>query len=600
MRQRINVYSSRFVRLGAAAALVAAAAGFAATAPAAAQTAPQYGVLAYLQPTNVAAFDLRHATVALQLNPNRDLFLITSTAGLTDQQLLVEIETDPAATDPELNGPLSLSGPVATLDGGQSTASVLNGSGSSGTSTTSGSSTTLLGGLLAPNTLLGGVVDPVVTLAGSLLNPLLGSVLNLNIGVGGTGPSISSSSTSILNSAPTTYYGAVVPQEYVNQPVVGQIQAGPAAHSIATGRGITVALIDNGLDPFNPVLAQTWMGEPGWNFYDNSPDWSAYADLADGPGTSGSELSGGQSTASVLNGGQSTASVLNGATCQQEFGAGSQLNGGQSTASVLNGGQSTASVLNGGQSTASVLNNAQTQQQALAALNLILACDPDFGHGTSVAGLIHLVAPDVRILPIKAFGPGGTATVAAIYQSITYAIDHHAQVINMSFSAQATTPVIQSAIQEAVGDGIIVVAAAGNAATDAAVYPASLPGVVGAGAVDGTQAQFPLASFSNFDPGPGRFVDADVAAPGVQVFTTYPGGGQIWATVNGTSFSTPLAAGEAALLDQLHLSGAANRRAIEASADPAIAGDARGQLGHGLINVLQALRSAAFSGLFGW
>ncbi len=589
------------LRLFAAAAIAAAG-----SLAAGAQAPAQYGVVAYLNPANVAGFDLRHSTVALRLNPSRDLYLITSTTGLTDPQLLTEVETDPAATGPEINAPVSLADPVldggqstaSVLNGGQSTASVLNGGGSSPASGSS-SSTGLLGGLLAPNTPLGGVLAPVVNLAGSLLNPLLGSVLNLNIGVSGTGPAITAGSTSILSSAPTTYYGAVVPQQYVSQPAVGQIQAGASAHALATGRGVTVALIDNGLDPSNPVLANTWTGEAGWNFYDNSPDWSAYADLAEGPGAPGSQLDGGQSTASVLNGGQSTASVLNGATCQQEFGgSGSQLD--QSTASVLNGGQSTASVLNGGQSTASVLNHAQTQQQALAALNLILACDPDFGHGTSVAGLIHLVAPDAKILPIKAFGPGGTATVAAIYQSITYAVDQRVQIINMSFSAQATTPVIHSAIQEAVDDGIVVVAAAGNAASDAAVFPASLPGVVGVGAVDGTQSQLPLAAFSNFDPGPGQFVDAAVAAPGVQVFTTYPGGGQIWATVSGTSFSTPLAAGEAALLAQLHLAGAANAAAIARAANPAVAGDAQGQLGHGLINVLQALRAAAPGWGWGW
>jgi subtilisin family serine protease len=585
-------FPNRLLRLFAAAAIAMAAAGGAAAAVA--QAPPQYGVVAYLNPANVAAFDLRHATVALRLNPNRDLYLITSTLGLSDQQLLSDIETDPAATGAEVNGPVSLDDPsldggqstASVLNGGQSTASVLNGSGSS-TSTGTTSSTGLLGGLLAPNTLLGGIVDPVVQLAGGLLDPLLGNVLNLNISVSGTGPSISTGSTAVINSTPTWYYGAVVPGEYVSQPMVGQVQSGPSAQNLANGSGVTVALIDNGLDPSNPVLAQTWNGEPGWNFYDNSPDWSAYADLAAGPGAPNAQLDG-QSTASVLNG-QSTASVLNGSTCAAEFGpSGSQLD------------QSTASVLNGGQSTASVLNNAQTQQQALAALNLILACDPDFGHGTSVAGLIHLVAPDAKILPIKAFGPGGTATVAAIYQSITYAVDHHVQVINMSFSAQATTPVIQAAVQEAVNDGIIVVAAAGNAASDAAVYPASLPGVVGVGAVDGTQAQFPLASFSNFDPGPGQVVDAAVAAPGVQLFTTYPGAGQIWATVNGTSFSTPLVAGEAALLSQLRLSGAAARNAIANAADPAIAGDGQGQIGHGLIDILQAVQSAAPSWGWGW
>jgi subtilisin family serine protease len=525
-----------------------------------AQTPPPQGVLAFLNPAAVSSFDARHDTNAIRLNSARDLYLVTAADGRTDQQLLNELETDPAAGHPELNRTLPLAGPKSDLDAFQSTASVLNG----GQSTASVLNSTQPLGLTT------------------------GRVLNLKMGLFGSQSSLSNDAAAVLRSRPVHYYGSVVPARYIGQPVVEQIEADRSAHDVATGRNVVVALIDNGLDPSNPVLARTWSGEKGWNFYDNTADWSAYADLADGPMGRGSQIDLG--TIASLDGGTSSPTP-SANTCAVEFGSpGSHLD--QSTASVLNGGQSTASVLNGGQSTASVLNGVNTQTQALAAVNALLACDPDFGHGTSVAGLIHLVAPDAKILPIKAFGPGGTATVAAIYQSITYAIDQHVQVINMSFSAQATTPAIQAAIQEAVQDGIVVVAAAGNAAADAAVFPASLPGVIGAGAADGTRSAFPLASFSNFDPGPGQFVDAAVGAPGVNLFTTYPGGGQIWATVSGTSFSAPLVAGEAALLEQLGVTGAANARAIAKAADPAIAGNTRGQLGYGLINVDQALKAA--------
>lgn len=566
-------------------------------AAAKAQTPIGHGVLAHLQANAVVAFDARHGTQVQQLNPNRDLYLITASDGRTDQALLDEVLSDPTAGAPTLNSPVSLTdaGTNSTLDGqstasvlnGQSTASVLNGGGSGTTSTTS----TLLGLNTSQLPILGGILGPVLGVVGGvvggLLNPLLGAVLNLNIVVNGSGAVVTTTSgAGVVQSAPTNFYGAVVPSAYPSQTLVGQIQAGSAAHALATGRGVLVALIDNGVDPTNPVLAPVLEGAQGYNFYDHSPDWSAYADLADGPGTGGTL--DGQSTASVLNG-QSTASVLNGGSCAAEFGgSGSALD--QSTASVLNG-QSTASVLNG-QSTASVLNGAQTQAQAVAVLNEILACDPDFGHGTSVAGLIHLVAPQAEILPIKAFGPGGTADVASIYASITYAIDQHVAAMNLSFSATETTPDIQNAIEEAVSDGIVVVAAAGNSDTSAAVYPASLAGVVGAGAVDGTGSGLPRASFSNFDPGVGQYVDVAVAAPGVSLFTTYPGGGQIWATVTGTSFSTPLVVGEAALLAQLGKSGASSSAAIESATNPAIAGDSQGGLGHGLINVLGALRAS--------
>lgn len=562
---------------------------------ASAQTA-NYGVLAHLNAATVASFDIRHNVASQQLNPNRDLYLITASDGRTDAALLAEVLTDPTAGRPELNEPMNLDG-SSSLDGqssasvlnGQSSASVLNGGSSSTSSTTT--STPLLGGLLSPVTsLLAPVLNPVGSLLGGVLNPLLGSVLNINIGISGGGVTVTSSNGSLLNSTPTNFYGAVVPSNYPNQAVVSQIQAGASTHTLATGSGAVVALIDNGVDPSNPVLTPVLLASKGYNFYDNTPNWTAYADLALGPGgTSGLD---GQSSASVLNG-QSSASVLNGGTCAAEFGTGGTLAGGQSSASVLNGGQSSASVLNGGQSSASVLNSAKTQAQAIAALQAILACDPDFGHGTSVAGLIHLVAPKAMILPIKAFGPGGTASAATIYQSITYAIDQHVNVMNLSFSALATTPDVQDAIAEAVRDGIVVVAAAGNSGSAAAVFPASLPGVTGVGAADGTQSRLPIASFSNFDSGAGSFVDVDVSAPGVQLFTTYPGAGQIWATSDGTSFSTPLVAGEAALLAQLNQSGDAARSLIERSANPAIEGDANGALGHGLVNVYGAVKAAA-------
>jgi thermitase len=249
---------------------------------------------------------------------------------------------------------------------------------------------------------------------------------------------------------------------------------------------------------------------------------------------------------------------------------------------VLSSDQSTASVLNDDQSTASVLN----------ALKAILACNPDFGHGTSTAGLIHLVAPEAKILPIKAFGSNGTADASIIYQAITYAIDQRADVINMSFSATDTTPDIRDAVAEAVSKGIVIAASAGNANTSDAVYPASLPGVIGTGAVDGSVAHttFAKASFSNFGA-----ADADVTAPGVNLFTTYPGFGRIWATVSGTSFSAPLAAGEAALLVQRNLDGAANKTDIENSSTTAVDAYVKGYVAHGMIQVLGALRAAPAS-----
>lgn len=540
------------------------------------------GVLVHLNTDQVASFDARHTVHSTRLNPNRDLYLITATDGRTDQQLLDEIKTDPHAVHPTLNIPVKLS---------QSTASVLNES-----------------------------TVPVLSAqsTASVLNQSTASVLNSDL----------------------NFYGTHAPSDYVNQPAVNQVAGGAAAHALATGRGVVVALIDNGVDQFNPVLAHVLLRREGYNFFDGTPNWSAYADLGQSTASvlnqstasvlnqSTASVLNGQSTASVLNdagegeGFQSTASVLNQSTasvlnaCLSQSTA-SVLNG-QSTASVLNDAsenfQSTASVLNGqstasvlNQSTASVLNGSQALVMQL--IQAILACDADFGHGTAVAGLIHLIAPEAEILPIKAFGPNGAADAAVIYQSLTYAIDHGANVINLSFSATGLDPNVQAAIIEAVGKGIIVTAAAGNNSDSDPVFPASLPGVVGVGAVDGCNAAttpppaagtvnpcspdpaLNLATFSDVNPSSG-IVDDDVAAPGVQLFSTFPGFGLVWATVSGTSFSTPLVAGEAALLVQLRQNGVTNRTDIENTADPSIPGDLNGALGHGLVQVLGALRMA--------
>ena len=60
---------------------------------------------------------------------------------------------------------------------------------------------------------------------------------------------------------------------------------------------------------------------------------------------------------------------------------------------------------------------------------------PGFGHGTMVAGIVHLVAPNVRIVPIRAFDDNGSGTMADVIQSINWAVANGADVINMSFSA---------------------------------------------------------------------------------------------------------------------------------------------------------------------
>ncbi|WP_051324015.1 S8 family serine peptidase [Candidatus Solirubrobacter pratensis] len=146
--------------------------------------------------------------------------------------------------------------------------------------------------------------------------------------------------------------------------------------------------------------------------------------------------------------------------------------------------------------------------------------DPN-GHGTHVASTIGEatanaigvtgLAYGATLLPIKVLDRDGYGDQQSITAGIRYAVAHGAQIINLSFefgtlvSSARQIPLVLSAVKHARRRGVLVVAAAGNAAQARVAYPAALPGVVSVGAVteDGC-----LADYS--DSGPGL----DIVAPG--------------------------------------------------------------------------------------
>ena len=202
-----------------------------------------------------------------------------------------------------------------------------------------------------------------------------------------------------------------------------------------------------------------------------------------------------------------------------------------------------------------------------------------FGHGTMVAGIVHLVAPTAQIMPLKAFHADGTSRAYDIVRAIYYAVDHGARVINMSFSATVSSPEIARAINYATDRGVICVASAGNLGQEVVVYPGGFRNVLGV--ASSNSATPPVrSSFTNFG-------DAlvSLAAPGEGVITTYPGGG--YAGTWGTSFSTPLVAGGAALLVQIDPTvnyQKANEQFAKAIAMPA-------GMGKGRLNLFEAVRT---------
>lgn len=189
-----------------------------------------------------------------------------------------------------------------------------------------------------------------------------------------------------------------------------------------------------------------------------------------------------------------------------------------------------------------------------------------YGHGTHVAGLVALAAPDAKIMPIRVLDPDGVGNIWVLAEALAFAVnpdgnlstDDGAQVINLSLSTLRPTNLLEEIITDITcaddddddgnddgdclafnGRGAVVVAAAGNRALDIPEYPAA-EAVNGVLAVTASSESDTLASFSNY----GSWVH--VTAPGERIISTIPG--NQYAVWSGTSMAAPLVAGAAALV----------------------------------------------------
>lgn len=160
------------------------------------------------------------------------------------------------------------------------------------------------------------------------------------------------------------------------------------------------------------------------------------------------------------------------------------------------------------------------------------------GHGTHVAGIVATTAPRARILPVAVLDGDGTGPSSRVAQGIVAAVDHGADVINLSLGDTERTAAVDAAVRYATTSGVVVVAAAGNEALlgSPRLWPAASPGVL---AVAATTPGDRRAGFSSV----GDWVD--VAAPGLMIRSTWPGGGHL--IQSGTSMAAPFVAGTAAL-----------------------------------------------------
>jgi len=295
-------------------------------------------------------------------------------------------------------------------------------------------------------------------------------------------PSVNSIPSGLYDTAPVNYYGAVVWHGYAAQPAAQIIRLQDAQNGFRIGGTGIVAVIDTGVDVNHPVLSSVLL--PGYDFTRNQPGASEWLDV--------SGLQNGYVDTNTSN--QQPGYVQ------------------QSTAAVLD--QSTAAVLDGGPYSA-------------------------FGHGTMTTGLVHLVAPNARILPLKAFSSNGVGYLSNIVAALYYAVQHHANVVNMSFDLASSSPSLTQAAAYANKAGVVLVAAAGNESTSAPVYPAALNNyVVGIASTTNWDSR---SSFSNYG-----VTDVWIAAPGENIISTFPGG--TYASASGTSFSSPITAGTVALM----------------------------------------------------
>jgi subtilisin family serine protease len=282
---------------------------------------------------------------------------------------------------------------------------------------------------------------------------------------------------SLWNSTPVNYYGTTVAEGYLTQTAAQIVRLHTAQNTYGvTGTGI-IADIDTGVDPTHPALKPVLL--MGYDFTRNQVGGSELNDitLSQPPSCNSCEPA-------YVN--QHTAAMVD-----------------QHTAAMVDGSQYEA-----------------------------------FGHGTMVAGVLHLVAPTAKILPLKAFHADGTGNLSDIVRAVYFAVQNHANVINMSFDVTESSTELNNAISYAASKNVFLNASSGNDGEIEVVYPAATKPVVGVASTSNVDQR---SSFSNY----GNQI-VFVAAPGEGIVTTYPFG--LYAAGWGTSFSSPFVAGTADLI----------------------------------------------------
>jgi len=182
--------------------------------------------------------------------------------------------------------------------------------------------------------------------------------------------------------------------------------------------------------------------------------------------------------------------------------------------------------------------------------------DEAHGHGTHIASVVLLINPDARILPLRVLDADGNGDSYDVADAILYAVDHGANLINLSLSMKQPSAAVSMALEYARLMGVSVFVAAGNTSKKKVLFPANYdprtfqldvpllpvgwkPSADAITAIASTDAQGHKAAFSAWGP------TVDLVAPGVEIYGAMPGGGYAW--WSGTSMSTAVATGVASL-----------------------------------------------------
>ncbi len=175
------------------------------------------------------------------------------------------------------------------------------------------------------------------------------------------------------------------------------------------------------------------------------------------------------------------------------------------------------------------------------------------GHGTHVAGTTagttYGIAKSATLIPVRVLDCSGSGSNSGVIAGLDWIVAHHisgkAAVVNMSLGGGASTA-LDTAVQNVINDGIVMVVAAGNSNVDACnTSPARATNALTVGATgqySTGETTDSRSSYSNYGP------CLDIFAPGSRITSSWIGGSAAISTISGTSMAAPHVAGVAAVL----------------------------------------------------